>query len=206
MFFAYGKKELTYLKKRDKALGKFIAQRGFIERKVESNTFLALIQHIISQQINGKTAEKIFLRVNALCKNLLTERAILALEKADLQACGMSEKKAQNILTAAQFFWEKNITNFYLAEKSDEEIIAELTQLPGVGVWTVEMLLLFSLQRKNILSYGDYGIKKGLCLLHGLEKIDKQTFSAFKEQYAPYGSIASLYLWEIANTKLLEIK
>lgn len=206
MFFAYGKKELTYLKKRDNALGRVIAQRGFIERKIEPNTFFALIQHIISQQINGKTAEKIFLRVNALCNGVLTEQAILALERPQLQACGMSEKKAQNIQTAAKFFLERNITNFYLAEKSDEEIIDELTQLPGVGVWTVEMLLLFSLQRKNILSYGDYGIKKGLCLLHGLEKIDKRTFLAFKEQYAPYGSIASLYLWEIANTKLLESK
>lgn len=200
MFFAYGKKELTYLKKRDKVLGKFIAERGFIERTVEPNTFLALIQHIIAQQINGKTAEKIFLRVSSLCNNSLTEQAILALERAQLHACGMSEKKAQHIQAAAKFFLERNITSFYLAEKSDEEIIDELTQLSGVGVWTVEMLLLFSLQRKNILSYGDYGIKKGLCLLHGLEKIDKRTFLAFKEQYSPYASVASLYLWEIANT------
>lgn len=206
MFLEYGKKELTYLKKRDRELGKFIAQRGFIERRVEPNTFLALIQHIISQQINGKTAEKIYLRVCALCSDLPTEQTILSLEKAQLQACGMSEKKTQNIQAAAAFFLKKNITQLYFAEKSDEEIIAELTQLPGVGVWTAEMLLLFSLQRKNILSYGDYGIKKGLCLLHGLEKIDKQTFSAFKEQYSPYASVASLYLWEIANTKLLEIK
>lgn len=206
MFLEYGKKELTYLKKRDAVLGKFIAQRGFIERKVESNTFLALIQHIISQQINGKTAEKIYQRVSERCGDLLTERAILALEKTELQACGMSEKKAQNIQAAAAFFLEKNITQLSFAEKSDEEIIEELTQLPGVGVWTVEMLLLFSLQRKNILSYGDYGIKKGLCLLHGLEKIDKPTFSAFKEQYSPYASVASLYLWEIANTNLLEVK
>lgn len=206
MFLEYGKKELTYLKKRDAALGRFIAQRGFIERRAEPNTFLALIQHIISQQINGKTAEKIYLRLCALCGDLPTEQEILALEKVQLQACGMSEKKAQNIQAAAAFFLKKNITQLAFAEKSDEEIIAELTQLPGVGVWTVEMLLLFSLQRKNILSYGDYGIKKGLCLLHGLEKIDKQTFSAFKEQYSPYASVASLYLWEIANTKLLEIK
>lgn len=204
MFFAYGKKELAYLKKRDKALGKFIAERGFIERKVEPNTFAALIQHIISQQINGKTAEKIYLRVCSLCNTMLTEQAIGSLEQAQLQACGMSAKKAQNILTAAAFFAEKNIAALYFAEKSDEEIIRELTQLPGVGVWTAEMLLLFSLQRQNILSYGDYGIKKGLCFLHGLEKIDKPTFLAFKEQYSPYASVASLYLWEIANTKWQE--
>lgn len=206
MFFAYGKKELTYLKKRDKALGKFIAARGIIEREVEPNTFFALIQHIVAQQINGKTAQKIFERVCALCENALTEQAILSLDKAQLQACGMSERKAQNMQAAAQFFLEKNMTSLYLAEKSDEEIIQELTQLQGVGVWTVEMLLLFSLQRKNILSYGDFGIKKGICLLHGLEKIDKRTFMAFKEQYSPYASVASLYLWEIANTKLVGTK
>lgn len=206
MIFEYGKKELTYLKKRDKELGKFIAVRGMIEREVEPNIFLALIQHIIAQQINGKTAQKIYQRVCTLCDNGLTERAILALDTAALQACGMSERKAQNIQAAAQFFSAKNITSLYLTEKSDEEIIQELTQLPGVGVWTVEMLLLFSLQRKNILSYGDFGIKKGLCLLHGLEKIDKRTFMAFKEQYSPYASIASLYLWEIANTNLMGTK
>lgn len=203
MIFEYGKKELTYLKKRDKELGKFIKTRGMIEREVESNTFLALIQNIIAQQINGKTSQKIFERVCTLCDNELTEQTILALDKAQLQACGMSERKAANIHAAAKFFLEKNITPFYLAEKSDKEIIEELTQLPGVGVWTAEMLLLFSLQRKNILSCGDFGIKKGLCLLHGLEKIDKQTFMAFKEQYSPYGSVASLYLWEIANTNLM---
>lgn len=206
MFFAYGKKELNYLKKRDKALGRFIAERGFIERKVEPNTFAALIQHIISQQINGKTAEKIYLRVCSLCNDVMTEQAIRSLALEQLQTCGMSAKKAQNIQAAAAFFAEKSITGLYFAEKSDEEVIKELTQLPGVGVWTAEMLLLFSLQRKNILSYGDYGIKKGLCLLHGIEKIDKRTFAAFKEQYSPYASIASLYLWEIANTKLLEDK
>lgn len=203
MFFEYGKKELTYLQKRDKALGKFIADRGIIEREAEPNTFLALVQHIIAQQINGKTAQKIFERVCALCGNALTEQAILAVDKGQLQACGMSERKAQHIQAAAQFFLEKNITSLYFAERSDEEIIKELTQLPGIGVWTAEMLLLFSLQRKNILSYGDFGIKKGLCLLHGLEKIDKRTFMAFKEQYSPYASIASLYLWEIANTNLM---
>ncbi len=61
------------------------------------------------------------------------------------------------------------------------------------------MFLLFSLQRKNILSYGDYGIKKGLCILHDLGQMDKKTFMTFKELYSPYASIASLYLWEIAN-------
>lgn len=203
MIFEYGKKELTYLKKRDKKLGKFIMTRGIIEREVEPHTFLALIQSIIAQQINGKTAQKIFERVCALCENSLSEQAILALDKAQLQACGMSERKAKNIQAVAQFFLAKNINSLYFAERNDEEIIQELTQLPGVGVWTVEMFLLFSLQRKNILSYGDYGIKKGLCLLHGLEKIDKCTFTAFKEQYSPYASVASLYLWEIANTNLV---
>lgn len=206
MFFAYGKRELSYLKKRDKALGRFIAERGFIEREIEPHTFAALIRHIISQQITGKTAEKIFLRVCSLCSNVMTEQAIASLAQEHLQACGMSAKKARNIQAAAAFFAEKNITGLYFAEKSDEEVMKELTQLPGVGVWTAEMLLLFSLQRKNILSYGDYGIKKGLCLLHGLEKIDKRTFAAFKEQYSPYASVASLYLWEIANTKRREGK
>lgn len=199
MIFEYGKKEAAYLRKKDEALGAYMKKRGFVERKVEADPFQALTRQIIAQQINGKAAEAVYNRVQALCRNEISERAIISLEIEELRSCGVSERKARNLQDLARYFSEKNITGSYFLQKSDEEIIAELTGLSGIGVWTAEMFLLFSLQRKNILSYGDYGIKKGLCLLHDLGQMDKKTFMAFKELYSPYASIASLYLWEIAN-------
>lgn len=199
MIFEYGKKESAYLRKKDEALGAYMKKRGFVGRKVEAEPFQALTRQIIAQQINGKAAEAVYNRVQALCRNEISERAIISLEIEELRSCGVSERKARNLQGLARYFSEKNITGSYFLQKSDEEIIAELTDLSGIGVWTAEMFLLFSLQRKNILSYGDYGIKKGLCLLHDLGQMDKKTFMAFKERYSPYASIASLYLWEIAN-------
>lgn len=199
MIFEYGKKESAYLRKRDEALGAYMKKRGFVERKVEAAPFQALTRQIIAQQINGKTAEAVYNRVQVLCRNEISEQAVESLGIGELRSCGVSERKARNLQGLARYFSEKNITGSYFLQKSDGEIVAELTSLPGIGVWTAEMFLLFSLQRKNILSYGDFGIKKGLCLLHGLERMDKKTFMAFKELYAPYASVASLYLWEIAN-------
>ncbi len=199
MIFEYGKKEAAYLRKKDEVLGAYMKKRGFVERKVEAEPFQALTRQIIAQQINGKAAEAVYNRVQALCRNEISERAIISLEIEELRSCGVSERKARNLQDLARYFSEKNITGSYFLQKSDEEIIAELTGLSGIGVWTAEMFLLFSLQRKNILSYGDYGIKKGLCLLHDLGQMDKKTFMVFKELYSPYASIASLYLWEIAN-------
>ena len=71
--------------------------------------------------------------------------------------------------------------------------------LKGIGVWTAEMLLLFSLGRKNIFSYGDFGIKKGLQILYNHEKIDKKLFEKYRKKFSPYASVASFYLWAIAN-------
>ena len=80
----------------------------------------------------------------------------------------------------------------------DEEIISALTTLKGVGRWTAEMLLIFSLNRMNVLSFGDLAIKRGIMKLYGLTTLTKQEFNTYKERYSPYASVASLYLWEIS--------
>ena len=83
-------------------------------------------------------------------------------------------------------------------EKDNEEVIRELTALPGVGRWTAEMLLTFSLQRPDVLAYDDLGIRKGLCRLYGLDSLTKQQFAIYRARYAPHATVAALYLWHIA--------
>ncbi len=86
---------------------------------------------------------------------------------------------------------------------TDDEIIKDLTKLRGVGVWTAEMLMMFSLNRLNILSYNDLIIKKSICRLYGLEKLSKKDYLYYKDLFSPYGSIASLYLWEFNQIESL---
>jgi DNA-3-methyladenine glycosylase II len=81
---------------------------------------------------------------------------------------------------------------------SDEEIIKKLTALHGIGVWTVEMLLIFSLNRPNIVSYKDLAICRGMMNLYGLKTLSKEQFEKYKKRYSPYGSVASLYLWHLS--------
>lgn len=200
MYFEYDEKALHYLRARDAKLGVYIDKFGKIYRKVEPDVFISLVQSMLAQQISNKAYLTVNERVLNKCGGKLMPDAILALSFDDLRSCGLSARKTQNIFAMAEYFGKEGINAEYFAKKSDEEIIAELTRLPGVGVWTAEMFLLFSLQRQDILSYGDYGIKKGLCIVHGCDKTDKKNFLKFKSLYSPYGSIASLYLWETANT------
>ena len=86
-----------------------------------------------------------------------------------------------------------------LEEMSDAEVIQELCKLDGVGVWTAEMLMTFSMQRKNILSFGDYGIRKGLRMVYHHREIDQKLFERYYKRYTPYASVASLYLWAVAG-------
>ena len=85
-----------------------------------------------------------------------------------------------------------------LADFNDEEVIKELTSLKGVGEWTAEMLLIHSLERPNILSFKDLGIRRGIMRLYGLADISKKEFEVYRRRYSPHCTVASLYLWEIS--------
>ena len=85
-----------------------------------------------------------------------------------------------------------------LSSLRDEVIIKQLASLHGVGVWSAEMLLIFSLGRSDVVSYGDLAIRRGMMKLYGLKELSQETFVRYKKRYSPYGSVASLYLWEVS--------
>src|SRR5699024_9767935 len=86
-----------------------------------------------------------------------------------------------------------------LKKLSDGEVIKELTQLKGIGEWTAEMLLIHSLNRPNVISYDDLAIRRGMKRLYQMEELPKKTFNHYKENYHPYATTASLYLWEMSK-------
>lgn len=196
-FFAYGKTETDYLTEHDPVLGAAIARIGHIDREVIPNLFTALVNSIAGQQISGKALATIWAQ---LCDRLgeITPETVLAAGEENLRACGMSGRKAGYMLAAARAVQDETINIHSLVDKSDEEIIKTLIVLPGVGRWTAEMLLIFSLERPDVLAFDDFGIRKGLCRLYGLEDLTRAQFEEYRAQYSPYATVAGLYLWEIA--------
>lgn len=196
-YFIYSDDELGYLKSRDNVLKDIIESIGLIKRSVNKDPFQSLISSVISQQISTKAAVTVKERLYNLTDGLnITKLNDINIE--ELKQCGMSYRKAEYIKGIIDSKLENKINFDSLESMSDEEIIKLLTSLRGVGKWTVEMLLIFSLNRKNILSYDDLGIRRGIIKAYNLESIDKKEFEKFREIYSPYCSIASLYLWEVS--------
>lgn len=197
-YLKYGDKELNHLRKRDKKLGEIIDRVGFLERPVTSDLFVALVESIISQQISSKAAITVTGRLYELLGEI-TPATVAATNHYDIQKCGMSLKKVSYIKIAADAVLSGNWNFDVLHAMTDQQVIEKLINLPGVGVWTAEMLMIFSLQRPNILSYDDFVIRKSIIKLYGLNDLTKEEFEKYRKIYSPYCSVASLYLWEVSN-------
>ncbi len=196
-FFAYGAKEVEHLKSRDPILGDAINEIGHVYRTVVPDLFMALIKSIIGQQISTKAQASIWKRVQNQISSI-TPETIGALSLEEIQAFGISWRKASYIKEMTNAILNGDLDLTQLNTMSDEEVCAYLTKIKGVGVWTAEMLLIFSLQRPNILSWGDLAIQRGLRILYSQQEITPELFANYHELYSPYASVASLYLWKIA--------
>lgn len=198
MYFEYGQKETDYLKSRDKKLGEAIDRIGHIYRKVDPDLFPSVIHHIIGQQISTAAQETIWKRLTDKVGTVDAD-TLLSMSREDLQSIGTTFKKVDYM----KDFAEKVKTGAFdinaLETMSDEEVIKQLSSLKGIGQWTAEMIMTFSMQRPDIVSYGDLAIHRGMRMLYRHRKIDAQKFRRYRKRYSPYGSIASLYLWSIAG-------
>lgn len=199
-YFSYSTVETDYLSAQDPALGAVIARIGHIDREVIPNLFTALINSIAGQQISGKALATVWAR---LCDRLgeITPDSVLAAGEDGLRACGLSGRKAGYMLAAARAVQDGTLDIHSLVDKTDAEVIQTLVALPGVGRWTAEMLLIFSLQRPDVLAFDDLGIRKGLCRLYGWDEVTREQFEDCRARFSPYGTVASLYLWALAAEK-----
>lgn len=195
--FRYGEKEINYLKKKDKKLSEAIDRIGKIERRVIPNLFEALINSIVSQQISSKAADTVWKRLINLLGEIKPE-TIMDEDINRIQKCGMTFRKASYIKEISENVYSETLNINELNNLSDEEVIKILTSLNGIGVWTAEMLMIFSMGRPDIVSWGDLAIRRGMCNLYNLKDISKVQFERYKQRYSPYGSVASLYLWALS--------
>ena len=196
--FKYGQEELNYLKNKDEVLAAAIERIGVIERTVTPDLFEALINSVVSQQISTKAAATVWKRLLDKLQ-AITPETIEAATIEDIQSCGMSIRKAGYVKGCADAVMKGKINLTEMASLPDDEVIKCLSSLNGVGIWTAEMLLIFSMERPDVISYGDLGIRRGIMKLYGLESLTKQEFENYRKRYSPYGSVASLYLWELSK-------
>ena len=204
MNFKYGKKEMEYLKSRDKRLGEVIDSIGRVRWTVEPDLFSAIVQNIVSQQISGSAAASILARIEEALGEITPE----TVAKTDVQvfrACGTSLRKTEYIKDFAAKVVSGELDLAAVAKMPDAEVIAALSSLRGIGVWTAEMLLLFTLQRPDILSYGDLGIHRGMRMVYRHRKITKALFEKYRRRLSPCGSVASFYFWMVAGGAIPEL-
>ena len=196
--FQYGQKETDYLKKKDKKLGEVIDRIGMIQREVRPDPFEALISSIVGQQISNKAAKTVWERFCSLIGPVNPVNIV----KTDIQLiqnCGMSLRKATYIKEIGEAARTGHVDFSILENLTDQQIMENLVRLKGVGTWTVEMLLIFSLCRPDVLSYKDLAICRGMMRLYGHKQLTKAQFEKYRRRYSPYGSVASLYLWAISG-------
>jgi DNA-3-methyladenine glycosylase II len=195
--FEYGEKEIEYLKNADKLLGDVIDRIGKIERVIIPDLFPALIYAIIGQQISLKAARTIWGRMQERF-NGITPEIIAGLPIEDIQKCGMQSTKAKYIRGIAASILNGDFDLQGLYRMTDKEAIEKLSSLNGIGIWTAEMLLLNSMERPDIISYGDIAIRRGIMKLYNLSELKKEQFIEYKNRYSPYASVASIYLWRLS--------
>lgn len=195
--FTYGQTELDYLKSRDPDLALAIDRIGRIERAVVPDLFTALVYSVVGQQISNKAAATVRKRLEERLGEI-TPQTIAAARPEAIQHCGLSLRKAGYIKGIADAVVQGALDLSAFPDLPDEEIVKQLTSLHGLGVWTAEMILIFSMQRPDVVSWGDLAIRRGMIRLYGHATLDRATFEAHRARYSPYGSVASLYLWRIA--------
>ena len=154
-----------------------------------------LISSIISQQLSNKAADTIYNRFLSLFKGKKhpASKELLKIDSEKLRSAGMSYSKASYIKNIAAAFENRELEIKEIKKMTDEEIIKELTKIKGVGKWTAEMTLIFTLQREDIFSLGDAGLKRAIKNLYNLEK--DADILKLSENWKPYRSYACWYLW-----------
>ncbi len=198
----YSKARLHF-KKNDPKLHKLSLEPELDDLKVSDDLFRDIVSTIIGQQLSGKAADTIFGRFEALFPaKLITPEEILKLSDEKMRKCGLSGAKTKAIKDLAQKAASGEVDVKKLPTLPDEQVVSELIKVKGIGPWTAEMILMFSLGRTDIFSMGDLVLKKGLMAFQGWKKLpsDKKMAEALKK-WSPYRTYAARLLWRIEDQK-----
>ncbi len=171
----------------------------------KKNIHLHLCNSIMSQQLSTKVADVFQQRfLNLYGGKTPAPQQIVATPFETLRAIGLSNAKANYVINVCNFFIDEKITDARLYKMSNEEVIKYLTQIKGVGQWTVEMILMFSLGREDVFAVDDLGIQQAMCKLYKIDAADKKTMKekmlTISKKWSPYRTYACRYLWGWKDT------
>ena len=196
---------LSHLSK-DKKLAKMLTDHDPFKLKFHKNICLRLCASIMSQQLSTKVAKVIYHRFLELYGGEEpTPQQIVATPADKLRAIGLSNAKTQYVINVAQFAIDHKLDDKMLKKMTDEEIVALLTQIKGVGKWTVEMLLMFTLGKPDVFAVDDYGIQVAMKKLYKLDDSNKKVFKEkmlnISKKWSPYRTYACMHLWKWKDNK-----
>lgn len=195
---------VEHIRKSDASLAPLIDVYGLPTFQPHGNYYQELVESIISQQLSVKAAATIAGRFVDLFGHFPTPEEILQKDFDELRSVGLSGQKTGYIRDLAQHVTERRVRFDHLDKLSNEEIIAELTDVKGIGEWTVHMFLMFCMGRLDVLAHGDLGIRTGIMRLYQLnalpgKKVVEQT--AKVNAWQPYSSIACWYIWKVLDNE-----
>lgn len=170
-------------------------------RRTGVTRFEQLAEAIAYQQLAGQAAASIWGRVRGLAEGAFTPEAVLALGPDALRGAGLSGAKAASLLDLAAKAGDGTVRLERIGRCSDEEVVAELTTVRGIGPWTAEMFLIFTLRRLDVWPVGDYGVRAGWAKAYGLpELLTPKALAAEGERFRPYRTLAAWYCWRAVES------
>ena len=178
--------------RKDPVMAAIMRQHPGVYMTVRGEPFMTLARAICGQQISVKAAQSVWDRV-VVCCGAVTPEKVLARKRTELRACGLSDRKTEYIADLAQHFADGRIHSRDWPRMSDEEIIAELTDVRGIGRWTAEMFLMFNLLRPDVFPLDDLGLQKGIRVAY--RKTSLNSMKKLGETWRPWRSVATWYLW-----------
>jgi DNA-3-methyladenine glycosylase II len=196
------RKAVNHLKECDPVLRRIIERVGPFRMEYGPPEFHSLAESILYQQLNGKAAATIFDRFVAVAGDPLTPEGILKLTDEQLRGVGLSKQKSSYLRDLAAKTASGLLDFSRLHEMPDGEVIDHLTQVKGIGVWTAQMFLMFTLRRPDVLPTGDYGVQAAIKKHYRKRKLPKpKEMEKIARRWAPYRSIACWYLWRSLDIK-----
>lgn len=184
------------LSKRDRVMRRLIAEHPGVWLESRGKPFVTLARSIVGQQISVKAAESVWQRVLTNCGRRLTPAAVIKAGPDVLRQSGLSGRKAEYILDLAGHFKSRLVQPARWADMTDDEVIAELSDIRGIGRWTAEMFLMFNLQRPNVLPLDDIGLLKAISLLYfSGEPVSRYEARDVAQGWQPWCTVATWYLW-----------
>jgi len=183
------------LARKDAVMAAIMRSRPKVHLVRRGEPFLTLARAICGQQISVKAAQSVWDRI-VLCVGEVTPEKVLSKPRPQLRACGLSDRKTEYIADLAQHFADGSIHVHRWPAMSDEEIIAELVQVRGIGRWTAEMFLIFNLLRPDVFPLDDLGLQKSIRFSYFRKRpVSLRTMRKLGESWRPWRSVATWYLW-----------